>query len=485
MLEFTAKKHGEKPCIKYKTENGIVTKAYSDLFRASADAAAAVLQAAPQRAHVAIIGKTSYSYLCFFNGIFMSGNVAVPLSPELSEDEIFDCMSRADVSAVVFDDYTADRVMAVSEKLPLALIPVGAAASAAAELPEINPDDCAMIMFTSGTTGDKKGVMLSSRAIISNVLFKEMSYEGNHVALNVLPIYHIFCFSCDYLKNLLDGVTICLNGEMTEFFDNLLVFEPSVLRLVPMLIDGLLKKVRIIKRLNPDLTDRECGERVFGKNLHSIIASGAYLNADMGEEFEKMGINIRQGYGMTETGPRIAVPNGRTSIQSVGVVIDICEIRTVGGEIQVKSPSLMMGYYKDDAATKEVFTKDGWFMTGDMGYVGDDRQLYITGRKKNVIILSNGENVSPEEIEKKLSECDAGEEVLVYGEGNRLTAEFYVPSESPSEHTPDESMKNIRQFVRRYNKSVINEKEISVIKFRSNPFEKTSTGKIKRKAVIY
>lgn len=487
LLKYSAERYGDKTCIRFLRSGKQIDKTYERLYSDSLSTAKHIAAVVPVRSHIAIIGKTSYEYLVYFNAVFMSGNTAVPLSPEFSADELNFLCEKADVTAVIFDDSIDPGFIDLLNKKSVVLIPIEEISDnkPSAALPETDPDACAMIMFTSGTTGEKKGVMLSSRAIISNVLFKEMSYEGDHVALNVLPMYHIFCFSCDYLKNLKDGVTICLNGDAGSIGENLLRYEPTVIRLVPMIIESLLRKARIIKRKWPELSPREAAEKVFGRRLRSIIASGAYLSSDIAAEFEEMGISIRQGYGMTETGPRIAVPNGKTSIYSVGAVIDICEVRIQDGEIQVKSPSIMSGYYKDEAATKAVFTDDGWFMTGDIGHLDPDRQLYVTGRKKNLIILSNGENISPEEIEKKLYDDPAVEEVLIYGDNDRIAAEFYISEDYLKEYNEAAARLHIQEIVEKLNSVSISEKEISKIIFRNTPFEKTASGKIKRPEIKF
>lgn len=170
-----------------------------------------------------------------------------------------------------------------------------------------------------------------------------------------------------------------------------------------------------------------------------MTSGGAYLDPILAEEFDKLGIMLRQGYGMTEVGCRISVPDRGVSIESVGRVIDICDVRIENGEIQVKTPTIMLGYYKMPEETAKMFTEDGWFKTGDIGYVTEDRQLFITGRVKNLIILSSGENVSPEAIEKKFKKLSLVSEVVVYGEKDHLVAEIYPDFE----HAEQEGVKDI------------------------------------------
>ena len=193
---------------------------------------------------------------------------------------------------------------------------------------------------------------------------------------------------------------------------------------------------------------------------------------------------LRQGYGMTEVGCRISVPDRGVSIESVGRVIDICDVRIENGEIQVKTPTIMLGYYKMPEETAKMFTEDGWFKTGDIGYVTEDRQLFITGRVKNLIILSSGENVSPEAIEKKFKKLSLVSEVVVYGEKDHLVAEIYPDFE----HAEQEGVKDIHAEIERHmdeiNAGSKSSHFVSELRFRDEPFEKTSSGKIKRKETV-
>lgn len=245
--------------------------------------------------------------------------------------------------------------------------------------------------------------MLSTNALVGNIMYKEYIniFSERTSTLSVLPMHHIYCFSGDYLKNLCDGVQVCLNGNLSDIVPNLERFEPNAMRVVPMIAQHLLQRIKITAAKNPDITPAEAAKIVLGKNLNWIVSGGAYLDPLLVEEYDKLGIMLRQGYGMTEVGCRISVPDRGVSTESVGRVINICDVRTENGEIQIKTPTIMLGYYKMPEETAKMFTEDGWFRTGDIGYVTEDRQLFITGRVKNLIILSSGENVSPEAIEKK------------------------------------------------------------------------------------
>ena len=493
LLKYAAERYEDKPAIQYAAGKDVVSVSYRTLYENSRAVKAYLNSVCADRCNVAVVGKTDYNYITSMNAVFMSGKAFVPMSPEYDTDKLILLLREADVEIVFYDAAQQDRIAEIRAAVPeiRAFIDMGNTAlydavyrMFDASLPyeeAADPDDFTAIIYTSGTTGNYKGVMLSSRAMISNVWFEEMSYEGDNVTLNVLPMHHIFCLSCDYLKNLKDGVTIALNVDLRNIYRNLLLFEPTVLRLVPMIIESLMNKVSILRNRYPDLTPRQAAERVFGRRLRNIIASGATLSPGLAHKFDDMGITIRQGYGMTETGPRISVPDGHTVAESGGRIISICRVRLQEGEIQVQSPSLLMGYYKNPEETQAVFTPDGWFRTGDIGEITPDNELFIRGRIKNLIILSNGENVSPEEIEKKYADEPLIKEILVYEEENEIAAQIYPDHE----YARDNGIRNIEEEVARIvgKINLLGEttREIARFTVRNAPFPRTASGKIIRK----
>lgn len=495
LLQYAADKYGDKDAIRYVGTQQIERVSYRRLFADSRAVAAYLDAVSPKGCHVAVVGRTDYHYITSMNAVLMSGRVLSPLAPDYSVEKLALLLSGSDAEVLFYDKTQEAKIGELKTLVPALKTFVFLGDDALFDgiykgfdpgvpfVDPVRPDDCAAIIFTSGTTGNFKGVMLSSRALISNVWFEEMDFEGENVTLNVLPMHHIFCFSCDYLKNLKDGVTICLNVDLSNIYRNLLLFEPTVLRLVPMIIESLVKKVTILYRRHPEYTPRQAAEQVFGSHIRNIIASGALLSPGLAHRFDAMGITIRQGYGMTETGPRIAVPDGNTVAESGGRIISICRVRLVNGEIQVKSPSLMMGYYKNPEETAAVFTEDGWFKTGDIGEVTEDNELFIRGRIKNLIILSNGENVSPEEIEKKYADERLVKEILVYGEDDGIAAEIYPDYDYAKTTGVADVEAAVRALVDRVNLESESTREIGRITIRTTPFERTASGKIIRKQV--
>ncbi len=487
LLRSAAQVYGERPAIRYRLGEQIREHSYRDLYRDSLCLCGLLQERFAPQTHIALIGKTSYRYLICLNAVMMSDCVAVPLAANAPAEETVRLLTDSDASGVFYDDtlsgareiFDACPLLRFREKIGLQRDE--ASFGSEAVVPRERPDTCAAVIYTSGSTGERKGAMLTSSAIVSNVNFKEMRFEGGHVALNVLPMHHIFSFSCDYLKNLKDGVVICLNSQLSALGEELLLFEPTVLRLVPAVVESLLRRVRILRKRRPELSPREAAEQIFGRRIRNIIVSGAAYSAANDAEFQEMGITIRQGYGMTETGPRIAVPDGGTCAASGGRIISICQVRLQNGEIQVKSPSLMTGYYKREAETRAMFTKDGWFRTGDLGRITADNELFITGRCKNVIILPNGENVSPEEVELRYAPEPLVKEMEVFEHRGHIAAEIVPDTDYAARHGVTDPEEAIRMLVDEKNAADISAREIEEIIFRYEPLEKTETGKLKRR----
>ena len=488
LLAAAAKRYEDRPCVRWRAPAGETSVGFRRFYRDSAAAANALRKKLPPNSHVALIGKTSYAYLVMLNGVMAADLVAVPLGAELPVGELSALLRDSDANALFFDDSLPDPAAVLRDAPGVRNVFTRADAEALTAYgaddapPAERPETPAAIFYTSGTTGGRKGAVLTSGAIVSNVCFREMSFEGGHVALSVLPMHHIFSFSCDYLKNVKDGVTLCLSAGPAALSEELRYYEPTVLRLVPMMADSLLRRTRLLRRRDPSLPPRAAAEAVFGKRISNIIVSGAAYAAETDAEFAEMGITVRQGYGMTETGPRIAVPDGGTCAASGGRIISICRVRLQNGEIQVKSPSLMSGYYKRPEETRLMFTEDGWFRTGDIGRITPENELFITGRLKNVIILSNGENVSPEEIENAYAKEPDVKEIEVFEQNGKIAAEVVPDPALLSDLGPEETLKRLRALVERKNAEAPAMREIDEVFLRTAPLPRTETGKLKRRS---
>ena len=346
---------------------------------------------------------------------------------------------------------------------------------------EIDSEKMSSILFTSGTTGRSKGVMLSQQSLMDNATCMDMGEPVGTVSLSVLPIHHAYCFTCDILACLCAGATICFNDSIMRLVKNLNIFNPHIILLVPMIIQTISYQLSELSAQHPEVPKAMLAKKVFGTSLHTIYSGGAYLNPALIDEFAQYGIELIQGYGMTEFSPRIAANvRGYVKKESVGVVIPGAEVKIEDGEILVKGKSRMIGYYKNDAETANALSGE-WLRTGDLGYIDEDNYLFITGRKKNLIILANGEKVSPEELENKYNGWLLAKELMVYSEDGKIIAEMF-PNE---DFVKLKGITNVEEVFAKKTDEINAElplyKRIVKTIVRSSEFDKTASGKIKRK----
>ena len=504
LLENSANVFGEKTFIKYFDGDEIAEKSFIDLRDNSLAICRYIRSVCPERMHVAIIGKTSYEYITVMTGALVSGNVFVPFAPNTTVEEGVELFEDGDIEAFFYEDAFAETAKAIAEKYGKLKVCINmgntdwfadiyekyGADSEYAELSEVDldPDECVTIIYTSGSTGKRKGVMLSSTNLIANITYTEFEHEEEETLVSVLPMHHIFCFTSDYFKSLLDGFTVCLNGDITNLARSLQTFQPTTMRLVPMICETLIRKIAILHKRFPQLTPREAAEKVFGKNIKWLAVGGAYVSPALIDEYEKYGILVRQGYGMSETAPKITTAdNGNNHKYSAGKIMkSVFDVRIVDGEIQVKGRSVMLGYYKMPEETAAAFTEDGYLKTGDLGRFSDDGEhLYVIGRIKNLIILSNGENVSPEDIEKKFADEKVIKEIVVSGEDNKIVAEIFPDAEFVAAMGIEDVEAYLNEKIREANVGEKPEREITALRIRETPFPKTSSNKIKRNYVKY
>ena len=442
--------------------------------------------------HAAVIGATSSEYLTAFFGIQVCGCVSVPLDNANNAERIADEINRSDSTIVFMDDRHAEELEIFRKLCPQVIVFVHLMHSTegmlflgdivqeyAGRIPSITPapEDLSAILFTSGTTGRSKGVMLRHSNLADNATCEpDLGYRG-WKRLSVLPIHHVFCLTCDILTSLWYGRTVCVNDSLMHVTRNLKKFQPDDTTFVPMISASILNRMEQMAENGKDRL--EIGRTVFGEDFKVIYSGGAYLSPEITTGFKSFGIDISQGYGMTECSPRIctAVPNNPFP-ESVGRVVPGCEVKIVDGEIRVKSPSVMKGYYNDPTETAKSLTEDGWLCTGDLGYETDG-WLYITGRKKNLIILANGENVSPEEIENQFAFFRPIKEIIVYESQQKITAEIYPEPEYVSNDIQSE----IQAKVDKVNETFPPAKRITRIVYRETEFEKTASKKIIRSSV--
>lgn len=487
-------KFGAEDAIRYKIgKDKIEAKTYSQLRKDSEQFSSAIKAMGLSGKHIAIIGATSYQWIMTYFGVVNCGSVAVPLDVALPAAELCELLDRADVSALVYDEIRADVAELAKTSCPkLEKIISMQKAEHEADILSLgklleetesdfdictDPEQLCTIMFTSGTTGKSKGVMLTQRNLAENATCLDMKIPPRTSVLSVLPIHHAYCLSMDILKGISLGSIICINDSLMRVAKNIKLFQPDMILMVPMMIESFAKKLEDVAELPPAIVKKE----VFGEKLHTICSGGAYLNPAWIDLFEKYGITVLQGYGMTECSPVISNNlEWHNKKGSVGKLYPNCEAKVVEEELWVRGSSVMMGYYKMPKETGETLTEDGWLRTGDLGYLDEDNFIFLTGRKKNLIITKNGENVSPEEIENKLSEHRLVQEVLVRESEGVIEAEIFPDLEYAAKKEITDVAAGIQEIVDAYNKEAPAYKKIAKIKVRENEFEKTAARKIKR-----
>lgn len=501
LLVKAAEAYGTQDAIRYKVKNAdengkkeaaVEAKTYIQLREDSERFTTALAGIGEQGKHIAIIGATSYSWIVSYYGIVNGGSVAVPLDANLPAPDLCELLDRADVTTLVFDETKANVAAMAGEKCPK--LKNSIAMETESKVPnalhlweliekaaqgtdyEPKPEDLATIMFTSGTTGKSKGVMLTHRNLAENATALDMGYEPGMVIMSVLPIHHAYCLSMDILKGTSIGAIICINDSLLRVAKNIKLFKPNMILMVPLMIETLAKKLEDAALIPAPLVKA----KVFGKQFHTVCSGGAYLNPAYIALFKKYGITILQGYGMTENAPVISTNTNDASKEgSIGKCMPNCEAKIVDEEIWVRGTSVMQGYYQMPEETAQTL-EDGWLKTGDLGYIDEDGFLFLTGRKKNLIITPNGENVSPEEIENKLGENRLVQEVLVRDSEGMIEAEIFPDLEYAAKKKIKNVQAELQSIIDGYNKAAPLYKRVFKLKVRDVEFEKNTTKKIKR-----
>lgn len=489
-----AETYQDASAIRYKiSKKEIDSKSYAQLREDSERFSNVLEELGEQGKHIAITGMTSYSWLVSYLGTVNSASVAVPLDVSLPAEDMCELIDRADATIFVYDEIRKDVAAMVKERCPKIKYLISMqkeeqdkevfslwqllekSENKCSIMPD--PDALCTIMFTSGTTGKSKGVMLSHRNLAENATCFDMKIPPRTVALSVLPIHHAYCLTMDFLKGLSIGADICINDSLLRVAKNIKLFQPNMILMVPLMIETMAKKLEDAEGLPVDIVKKE----VFGEQFTTICSGGAYLNPAYIDLFARYGITIQQGYGMTECSPVIST-NVSWNIRkdSVGQLISNCEAKTVDEELWVRGSSVMMGYYKMPEETAQTLTEDGWLRTGDLGYVDQDGFVYLTGRKKNLIITKNGENVSPEELENKIGEHRLVQEILVRESEGVIEAEIFPDYEYAKKKEIKDIQAVLQEVIDTYNQGAPAYKRVYRLKVRDTEFAKTPSKKIKR-----
>lgn len=415
--------------------------------------------------HIALISPNSCEWIVAYFGVVLSGNVAVLLNPALPKEVLQDQCQTADVSIVCsekaccenFGEMLGKRIVVFEDLKNSAPLTMD-------DICPLDQDATISLLFTSGTTGKSKAVEMTSRNLKHSIAsMDEMFAAGNmDCAISTVPLYHIAGIRGG-IAMLYHYKKLCFGRGLMYLIKDMPVFNPTYILLVPVMIENIIKLLKYAG-------NEEMRKNFIGSRLKRICVAGAALKRESALYLMDLGFVLDNAYAMTETiGDGMWHIMDRDHVNSIGKAGSQIQGRIDRGEIVIKGPSVMKGYYKDPQETAKVI-EDGWIRTGDMGYCDENGYFYLTGRKKNVIILSNGENVNPEEIEAKFDECAAIVESMVYSDGKGICADVYAENEEQA-----------AAFIAQYNVSMPKYRQVYKVNYSAGPLERTATGKIKRK----
>lgn len=528
MLMMAVNEDGEKIAYKFKNPDGTVREVTYIEFHQTVEALGASLtEMGLGSSHIAIVSENRYDWIVAYLTVLQSAGVFVPIDRQLTTKEKLHLLTDSESEAVFFSkqyltwfvenkasmpnikaficfDIDKDTDGIISYKR---LIAEGAKLDKTAyDSLKSNENELKMLVYTSGTTGIAKGVMLSEHNLVSGVYYGLQVSRIYDTALSILPYHHTYESVCDILVNIHSHATLCINSVMRELVSDMQLYHPTNIYIVPAIAEfiyflimknlkekGKLKTfkkgVKISKaalRLGIDIRPKLFAElhNLFGGKLRKIVCGGAPIRPEMGEFFNDIGIPMTGGYGITECSPLVSVNDESSNdfntaghrLACLQWRIDEPNVEGIG-EIAVKGDVVMLGYYKMPDKTAEAI-RDGWFFTGDYGYITPDDQICITGRKKNIIVLSNGKNIYPEEIENLIMNIDCISEVVVRGLKNSKGDEHALEAEVYLNEEKNES--EVKALISEALAELPNYKKITKVVIRNEPFPKTTSNKIIR-----
>lgn len=499
--------------------------------------------------NIAIVGENSYGWCCSYFAVMAIGAVTVPIDKELPIEDIAGIISTTGCKAIIYGKSVQAKIATLLKDNRLKSVELVASVADGSEIaPEcadgktvttlsllmkegeklfndgdrsyydykIDNNKLASIVFTSGTTGKGKGVMLSQANIGLDMTLGMYNFDITRKTLHVLPPHHTFGSTVNYVGHLSQGCEVYISSGIKHVSDEIKEQQPTHLILVPAFLEvmnrkiwtsarksgkeGLLKLMmkisNLLRKFGIDIRRKLFSSvlSAFGGKLELIICGGAKLDEEIIRTFDAIGITVLNGYGITECSPLISANRNKyRKPGSVGTPILACRVKIDDpdengeGEICVKGPNVMLGYYNNPEATAEVFDKDGFFHTGDYGRLDEEGWIYITGRKKNLIILSNGKNVYPEEIEADLLKIEGVREAVVYAGESRVQKDkitIVAEIHPDADYLSDKGVKDLQEYfenhVRNLNARMPSYKAVKRVKLRDTEFQKNTSRKITR-----
>ena len=505
-MDYCCTEFADKTAFHWLKKKDAIEKSYKDFYEDVEAIGTYFISHGYNNTHIAVLGENSYEWIVTYFATVNSNNVIVPLDKEASVDDLKYLVEKSDTTVIVHSDDYIEEAEATGCQNLINMKDFDTIITGSKELiadgnniyKDVTIDENALctLVYTSGTTSEPKGVMLSHKNISSDTVATSKSILVPDSSMLVLPLNHTYAVIAAVTVPLLVGSSIFINKSLKNLMTDMTFCKPKFIAVVPLMMDTFYK--RIIEKLKDTGKDaiinkllivsrflcsfgvdlrRKLFSKIleaFGGNLELIAVGGAPINAKTVAGLTDFGITVVGGYGTSECSPLVsAARNKQYCPDSAGGVFSGVEVRIVNSEIQVKGDIVFLGYYKNPQATEEAFDGE-WYKTGDIGELKDGL-LYITGRCKNLIVLSNGENISPESMEMLLTNnIPEIEEVVVCNQSDTIIAEIYLSNGNA------ETEKTIRAGVEEVNKKLPTYKQITKIFFRDVPFEKTTTKKIKR-----
>ena len=548
LLEQSEALYGNSPAFKVKNKIGQIFDISYTRFKADVEAlGTALLDLGLDGCKVAVAGANSYKWCTSYLAVGSGVGVVVPTDKELPFDDILSILTVSESKAIIFDERFGEKLLEHRDRLPKGLILISMDSSkdedgilsydlllnngyrligtgdSAYFDKDVEGNKLTVLLFTSGTTGMSKAVMLSADNICSDVrsIMGFVKINKGERILSLLPIHHTYECSVTFLCCIYGGVTICFCDGLRYITKNLEEYSPNILIVVPLILERFYNRIikaiekekggaakialgsaiaKVAGAVKIDVSDLFFGKikKAFGGSIRLIISGAAGIDSDVIKNMNRFGIRTFQGYGLTECSPIIICNSDKDNkYDSIGKPIPYVEAKIDNpdengvGEICVKGPMVMLGYYKDPEATRATFDPDGWFHTGDLGSVDKDGHYYIRGRCKSVIVTQNGKNVYPEELESLLLREAAVKECIVSDaedeRGNTIVFARIFPDLTAigAAHgnraiTEKEISKAVSDAVKAINSQVVSYKAIRRFEIVDKEFEKTTTSKIKR-----
>ena len=430
-----------------------------------------------EKSNIALSGSNSINWVITFFAIISNGYVVVPIDPKMNRRGIEFILQFTNAQLFIVDNIKSFKISANFKSImhPMDSVVIKMQDKKDKNLESMillkNIDktnlkmknNLAEILFTSGTTGEPKGVMLSHQNLLSNIddIHKILPLKNYEKSFSILPLHHVYELTCSLLHNISKGnhTHFCSKIDLTTMIKEMKEIKPTIWPVVPLILEKIYKNIykrtsqstiqKFLLWISPKLFGLILKRKLGLKNLKLLLSGGAALNPKVEKLFNQIGLPVTQGYGLSEASPLLSVnPLGEEKIGSVGKVISSCKISIINpnnsghGVIKAKGPNIFLGYYQNEKGTQEVL-KDGWLNTGDIGYLDNEGYLYITGREKFVIVNKGGKNIYPEEIEEFFSSSIYIKDIVVFSNDDENIIAIICPDEELTNNQPKEKVPEI------------------------------------------